>query len=176
MEILDIIILICFIPAIVEGISKGFIRQVVDLASIILGAWAAFKFSNVLSEWLTPQISLSPNLVHVLSFAIIVIVVCLVLHLLGGIICKIFKMASLGWVNGLLGFVLSIFKAALIIGLVIMVFEGINAQWHLVAPEKFNDAVVYNAMKEFSLKVFPFLKSLITGQPVTAAETIVTNV
>ena len=38
MAILDIVILLCFIPAIVSGISKGFVKQVIDFVAILLAA------------------------------------------------------------------------------------------------------------------------------------------
>ena len=42
MAILDIILLLCFVPAIVGGISKGLVKEVVDLAAVLLAAWAGF--------------------------------------------------------------------------------------------------------------------------------------
>ena len=52
MAILDIILLLCFVPAIVSGISKGFIKEVVDLAAVLLAAWAAFHFATPLAGWM----------------------------------------------------------------------------------------------------------------------------
>ena len=37
MTILDIVLLACFIPAIVQGLTKGFIQQVISIAAIIIG-------------------------------------------------------------------------------------------------------------------------------------------
>ena len=48
MGTLDIILLICFIPALVRGIQKGFIEQVISLASIFIGAWMAYRFAEPL--------------------------------------------------------------------------------------------------------------------------------
>ena len=36
MATLDIILLICFIPGIIRGISKGFLEQALSLAGIVL--------------------------------------------------------------------------------------------------------------------------------------------
>ena len=52
MGILDIVLLICFVPAIVSGVTKGFIRQVVEIVAILAGAWVAFRCSSMLSVWL----------------------------------------------------------------------------------------------------------------------------
>ena len=61
MGTLDIILLICFIPAIVRGIQKGFVEQLVAIVSILLGAWLAFKFSTPLSTWAAGFITLEPK-------------------------------------------------------------------------------------------------------------------
>ena len=67
----DIIILICFLPAIISGIMKGFIEQAVALVSLILGAWLAFKFSTVVSGWLQPYFEVSETVLNVISFVVI---------------------------------------------------------------------------------------------------------
>ena len=160
MGTLDIILLVCFIPAVITGVAKGFVEQVVALASVILGAWLAFRFSTNLAEWLGPTFSIDGKLLHIICFAIIVILTIILLHLAGRLLAGVLKLAMLGWLNRLLGFVFAIFKAALVLGLLIMVFEGFNAQWNIVKPEVLADSPVYMALKGFAAKVFPYLKSL----------------
>ena len=163
MAILDIILLVCFIPAIVSGISKGLVKQIVDITSIVVGAWAAFRFSQIVSGWLSgfEFMTMDPKLLYVISFAIIVVVAVLLLNLLGRLICKVISIASLGWVNKLLGCVLGIAKTALILGLAIMVFEGLNNKFGMVSRGKLDDAVVYNTLKDMIQVVFPKIKALI---------------
>ena len=163
MGTLDIILLVCFIPALITGIAKGFVEQVVALASVILGTWLAFRFSAKLAEWLTPTFNLQGNLLQIISFAVIVILTILILHLAGRLLAGVLKLAMLGWLNRLLGFIFAIFKAALVLGMLITVFEGLNGQWNLVKPEVLADSPVYVALKGFALKVFPYLKGLIGG-------------
>ena len=176
MAVLDIILLVCFIPGIVNGISKGFVKQVVDLVAIFAGAWAAFRFSESVSKWLESYLTMDPKLLYVISFAIVIVLAVLILNLVGGLVLKIFKMAALGWLNRIAGLALGILKADLILGIMISVFEGLNAKWNLVGPEKLQDAVVYDALKDFAAKVLPFLKNLVSGAPAVATGGAVTNV
>ena len=169
MAILDIILLLCFVPAIVSGISKGFVKQVVDLAAILLAAWAAFHFSTVMGEWLSQYITLEKSILNVISFILIIIVTAVVLNLVGALITKALKAVSLGFVNRLLGLVFAILKVAVILGLVILLFETLNSTLHIVKPEATADAVVYNALKEAAEKVFPILKTFVTGEPAANA-------
>lgn len=163
MAILDIILLFCFVPAIVTGISKGLVKQVVDILSLVLGATAAIRFTPVVSGWLTSYVAIDGKLLYVLSFAIILVAVCTILSLIGGLMNHVVKITALGWANRVLGVLFGIFKTALLIGLVILVFEGLNDKWNLVPSDKFDGAVVYEWLKNFSIAVFPKLKTLVTG-------------
>lgn len=163
MAILDIILLICFIPAIVMGISKGFVKQLIEVAAILIGAWAAFHFSNTVSAWMSQYLTFSDKVLHIICFTIIFIVIALLLNLLGELLTKVIKIIALGWLNRLLGLFFGILKVALVLGLIIMVFEGINTTFHIVKEGMLNDAVVYQGMKHFAENVFPYLKSFVTG-------------
>lgn len=160
MGTLDIILLLCFIPAIVRGMQKGFVEQLVALVSIVLGAWLAFEFSSLISAWLAPIIQLEPRLVNILIFVIIVIITVLLLQLLGNLIVGVLKMADLNFLNRLLGVVFAILKAALVIGLIILLFESLNFKLALVKPETLNASAVYCTLRDISQKVFPYLESL----------------
>ena len=94
MAILDIILLLCFVPAIVSGISKGFVKQVVNLAAILVAAWAAFHFSTVLGGWLGRYITLEPSILNVISFVLIIIVAAVLLNLVGTLVTKACRWAS----------------------------------------------------------------------------------
>ncbi|MBR1578524.1 MAG: CvpA family protein [Bacteroidales bacterium] len=168
MAILDIILLLCFVPAIVSGISKGFVKQVVDLAAILVAAWAAFHFSTVLGGWLGRYITLEPSILNVISFVLIIIVAAVLLNLVGTLVTKALQAVSLGFVNRLLGLVFAVLKVAVVLGLLILLFETLNSTLHILKPESTADAVVYNALKEAAEKVFPILKTFVTGEPAAA--------
>ena len=163
MGTLDIILLACFIPALVTGITKGFVEQVVALASVVIGAVLAYRFSATLAEWLAPSFNIDGKLLQVICFAVVVILTIIILHRLGRLLTKVLKLAMLGGLNRILGLVFALFKAALVLGLLIPVFEGLNEKWAFVKMEVLADSPVYMALKGFALKIFPFLKSLIAN-------------
>ena len=163
MPIMDIILLLCFIPAIISGISKGFVKQVVDLVAILVAAWAAFRFSSPLAEWLGQRITLDLTVLKVISFVLIAVVVAVVLNLISAVLTKALGALSLGFLNRLLGIVFAVLKVALILGLLIMLFESLNSTLHLVKPETFEDAVVYNTLRDVANKIFPILKTFVTS-------------
>ena len=75
MNILDIILLLCFIPAVISGLRKGFIAQVVAIISLVLGIWLSVRFASAAGAWLGQWIEASQQLLNVISFAVIFIVV-----------------------------------------------------------------------------------------------------
>jgi membrane protein required for colicin V production len=162
MNILDIIILICLVPAIVLGIKKGFISQAVSIISLIVGVWASARFANIVGSWLAQYINASEQSLKVIAFAVILLAVMVGLFLAGKILEGLVKLVTLGWLNRLLGVIFSLGKCLLIMGLVIMFCSYINDTFHIVKPDFSEDAVLYPIVKDLSYKVFPYIKSLLT--------------
>lgn len=160
----DIIILICFLPAIISGIMKGFIEQAVALVSLILGAWLAFKFSTVVSGWLQPYFEVSETVLNVISFVVILVAVVLVLFVLGKILTGVSKLVMLGWLDRLLGLVFALLKAGLIIGILIILFDTLNVKFEFVEEKVLDESVLYGPIRDIAYMVFPYLKELLLKQ------------
>jgi len=161
MNIVDIILLICFVPALVQGLRKGFISQVIAIISIIAGVWVSARFTASASTWLAQYIEGSEQVLKVISFALIFIAVIAVLAILGRLLEGTVKLIMLGWLNRLLGMVLSLVKAGLIVGLVIMAFCSLNNTFSLVSEEVLNESVLFPPLKNMAYTVFPYLKELL---------------
>ena len=161
MNILDIILLICFIPALVQGIRKGFIAQAISIISIIVGIWASARFADVVAGWVAQYLTASEQVMKVVAFALILIVVFFVLGLIGKMLEGIFNFVLLGWLNKLLGVVFALLKTALIVGLVIMAFSSLNDTFHLVKEEVLNESVLYPPLKKIAFDVFPYIKDML---------------
>ena len=162
MNILDIIILICLVPAVIQGIRKGFISQAISIISLIAGIWASAKFANMVGAWLAQYITASEQVLRLTAFALILVVVFVVLGMIGKLLEGIIKLIMLGWMNKLLGVAFAILKCVLGLGFLAMVFTSVNESWHLVKPEVLNDSVLYPIIKDIADNVFPYLKSLLT--------------
>ncbi len=150
-------------PALVTGIRKGLVEQLVSLVSIFVGVWAAFKFSVVIGEWLNGFIHADQKIVNIAAFAITVIITIFLLAAVGKIITKTLSLASLGWLNRLLGFVFALLKAAIVIGLLIFILDPVITKYGIIKAEVLNSSVVYTSLHDLSLKVFPYLKELIVN-------------
>ena len=159
MTTLDIILLICFIPGIIRGVSKGFFEQALALAGIVLSAWAAFRFSSPVCAWLRPYLSLSETTLTVVSFVLILIAISILVLLAARIITKVVEMAMLGWLNKLLGLVFAVLVNALVIGLLIILFDSLNVKLGFVKAETLDASIVYTTLRDIAYLVFPYLKA-----------------
>lgn len=162
MNILDIILLVCFIPAIFQGIRKGFIAQAVSIISIVLGIWASARFANIVSSWIAQYITASEQVLKVVAFALILVLVFLALAALGKMLEGMFKLVMLGWLNKLLGVIFALLKTGLIVGLVIMAFSSLNDNFRFVQESVLDESVLYPPLKKLAFEVFPYLKDMLT--------------
>lgn len=162
MNILDIIILICLIPSLIQGLRKGFISQAISIISLIAGIWASARFADIVGAWLAQYITASEQVLKLVSFAIVMIVVFIILGLIGKLLDGIIKLVMLGWMNRLLGAAFALAKAILILGLLMLVFNSLNANFNFVDPQVIEESVLYPILKGISDTVFPYLKSIIT--------------
>lgn len=161
MNIIDIIILLCSVPAIFRGLSKGFIAQVAALVALVLGAWMSFHFSNVVVEWLKPAMDVSPAVLQAIAFTIILLGVFFALTLAGKMLEGIVKIVMLGWLNKLLGVVFALLKVVLVIGLFILLFDSVTTALEIDCSKTISESIFYTPIKNFADVFFPYMKELI---------------
>ena len=164
MATLDIILLICFIPGIIRGISKGFLEQALALAGVVLSVWAAFRFSSLVCTWLKPYVEVSETTLNVISFALILVAISILVLLVAKLLTKVAELAMLGWLDKILGLVFALAVNALVIGVFIILFDTINAKFGLVKPEVLDGSIVYTSLRDLSYLVFPYLKAFFFKQ------------
>ena len=162
MNILDAIILISLIPALIQGLRKGFISQAISIISFITGIWASARFADMVTTWLSKYIQAGEQILKIVSFAIILIIVFLALGFVGRLLEKVLDFAFLGWVNRLAGAVFSLLKAFLIIGLLITGFCALNETFEMVKPEIISDSVLFQPLKDTADAVFPHIRKMLT--------------
>ena len=114
-----------------------------------------------MAGWLHQWLDASESVVKAVSFAIIIIVVCLCMYLLGRLLEKIIKITTLGWVNRLLGVLLSVCTVVLLVGALISLIEYVNTTWFvLVPPEQMAASKSVQIISSITDAVFPYLKQL----------------
>ena len=162
MNLLDIIIIICFIPALINGLRKGLVAQAVSIFSIILGVWLSFRFSSAVSSWIGGLVpSATPAILNITSFTLILIAVIFILFAIGKILEASIKIIMLGWLNKLLGVIFALIKCSLFIGLAIILFNSLNSTFKIAGESYFSESILYPHFKHMAYTVFPYLKNLL---------------
>ena len=163
MNLLDIIILICLIPALIQGLMKGFISQAISLISIIVGVWASAHFVDLVYQWLAAHISGSEQTLKIAAFAIIFVFVIVALTLIGKLLEKVIELIMLGWLNRLLGGVFAVAKWLLIMGIITIGFNSLNETFNLVNTDTLAQSQLYQMLNNIAGFIFPYLKNLLTA-------------
>lgn len=161
MNTLDIVILLLFIPGIIRGLSKGFLEQAISLVGIVLSVYLAYHFSDFACNIIKQYITVSETVLNVIGFAVVLVVVLLLVMLLSKLVTKVAEMASLGWLNKVLGIVFALGTTALVIAILIILFDTVNVKFELVKSNILQDSVLYGHLKDFGYFVFPYLKQLL---------------
>ena len=146
MELLDIIVLVLFVAGLVSGIKEGLVKQVMGLVGFIAGLFIGKAIYLSVAEKLTPFLGVSEKTTRIIAFALILILVPLLFSLIAWLISKFLKSVGLGWVNRLLGGLVSIVTTALVIGLVFVGIESFDTNEVILSKEKKESSIFFTPL------------------------------
>jgi len=152
---LDIIMAILLVFGLIRGYFQGFIIEIASLASLIVGIYVAMHFSHFLANILKDIGDLKPSIVQIVSFAGTFFIVVVAIGLAGKLFTRLAEGIHLGFVNNILGAVFGLLKMALIMSIVLIVFDKLNSTIPFVSKEKLDDSELYEPVKNFGIKIFP---------------------
>ncbi len=157
MNNLDILLIIVLVLSMIEGFRKGFIEELAALIGLILGIWAAIHFSGFVAHLLTNHFDIHAQYLPVFAFIGIFIAVVIAASVLGSIAGKIIKAISLGWLNRLAGLFFGLVKGALILSILLVVFNKFDQELHILPESLRMTSRLYEPLREFAPSLFPFL-------------------
>ena len=165
MGVIDIVIVCCFLPVLYFGIKNGLVKQLVAVAVIYFGIVLSLKFSFPVDAWVQEHVQIPEFWSKAISFILIFFVVALVLSLFGRILEKIIQISLLGWLNKLLGIVMTFCVFVLLLSALVYLVDSANNMLEFIPKEKIEESRFYPALLEFSQQVFPRFKELFeTGE------------
>lgn len=160
MGVIDIIIVCCFLPVLYFGIKNGLVKQVVAFAVVYFGIRLSLQFATPVAEWVTAHVKITEFWAKAVSFILIFFAVALLLSLFGKIIEKIIKISLLGWLNKLLGIVMTFCIFALLLSVIVYFIDSANNLLDFIPKEKLEESRFYPALLNLSKEVFPHFKEL----------------
>jgi membrane protein required for colicin V production len=164
MSILDIALLVLLILGLVRGFTRGFFVELASFVALIAGVYGAFHFSNFAASFLKNRVDWNENTVNIAAFAITFIIIVLVISLAGKALTKIADFAMLGLFNKILGAVFGGLKVALILSVILIVLDKMNANVPFVKEIDKQESVLYNPIKSLIPTLFPNV--IVNGKPI----------
>ncbi len=119
MNPLDVVIIIILGYGLIRGIFRGMVKEISSIVGVFAGFYAAYSYYPLVSEIMEDWITNVPFL-NILSFMLIFCVIFFIISILGVIIKYLMNVASLGWMDRLLGASLGFGKAILIVSIILV--------------------------------------------------------
>ncbi len=153
MDIIDIIIAALLVFGLIRGLRNGLFVELASLVSFFIGIYIAVKFSYVVGAFIGESKS-----AKVTAFVITLVLVVIVIHLLAKVFSGIASFVFLGWLNKLGGAVFATLKTALLLGIVLSLFQKVNLNNTIVSKETQEKSLFFNPLLKTSEIMLPVLK------------------
>jgi membrane protein required for colicin V production len=121
MNWVDIIIVIILAIGLGKGLANGFVRGLFGIAALVLGIIIAAGNYQQVAEVLFSRLQVGEQGQAILGFLLVFVIVLILVSVIGRIIAKALKLASLGWMDRLAGGILGVLMACVFTGVVLLV-------------------------------------------------------
>ena len=157
MGILDIVLGALLVFGFYKGFKNGLFIELASLISFFVGIFVAVKFSYIISAVLEKNVSWSLKTIQVSAFIVTLLLVVIAVHLLAKVFTGIASFAFLGWANTLAGGLFATIKTALLIGIVLSLFQKVNINDRIVSKETQENSLLFNPCIKTSEVLLPTL-------------------
>ena len=157
MNYIDVIIIIILVISMVTGFINGLVKEVASLAALVLGIWGAIRFSSFTAAKLYDYFDMTGNYVGIIAFIVTFAVIAIGIHFAGMIADKLLKAVALGFVNRLLGIAFGLIKSVLILSVIFVVLNAIDARRPFLPGDKINGSMLYNPISDVAPALFPII-------------------
>ena len=154
MAFIDIVLGTLLVWGLIRGLRNGLIVECASFVSFYIGIYIAVKFSYVLGNTIGDG---SSKTIKVIAFILTFILVVVGIHLLAKVFSKLASTMFLGWVNKLGGAFFAVLRTALMLGVVLSLFQKVNINNALVSKETQQKAIFYNPILKTSEFMLPVL-------------------
>lgn len=157
MSVLDIVLVAFIVLGLVRGLLKGFFVEVASVVALIAGVYGAIHFSNYAATFIGETFQWDEKTVNIVAFAVTFVIIVLVIAIAGKALTKLADFAALGIVNKLLGAIFGALKWAIILSVVLNVFDSMNREIPLTDEKNIEDSTLYWPIKGLVPLIFPII-------------------
>lgn len=160
MGVIDIVLGALILFGLVRGFMKGLFVEVASLVALIAGVYGAIHFSNFAADFLQTKTEWNEKTISITAFAITFIVIVLAIALAGKALTKLADFAALGIINKLLGGLFGALKIAIVLSVVLNIFDKMNNTITFIDKENMEDSALYTPVKSLVPMIFPSILTI----------------
>lgn len=157
MSVLDIILLGVIGLGLVRGFMKGFFVEIASVIALIAGVYGAIHFSNYAETFIDRNSQWDEKTINIIAFAVTFLIIVLAIALAGKALTKLADFAALGIVNKLLGALFGAIKLALILSVVLNIYDITNRAIPMTDEKSIEDSALYTPVKSLVPMMFPII-------------------
>lgn len=157
MNVLDIVLIALIGFGLVRGLINGFFVEIASVVALVAGVYGAIHFSNYAQTFIDQNSQWDEKTINIVAFAVTFVIIILVIALAGKAFTKLADFAALGIVNKLLGALFGALKIALILSVVLNIFDSFNRAIPMTDEHTIENSALYAPVKSFVPAIFPII-------------------
>jgi membrane protein required for colicin V production len=143
MEIIDLIILIPLIYGGWKGFKKGFVMELFTILALLVGLYAAFHFSDKITEMIVGKTHEKPGYLPAISFLLLFLAVGAMVYFGGKALEQVLKIAQLSFLNKGIGAVIGILKWGYLVGCIFVFIQSLDTNEKFITKKNKEHALLY---------------------------------
>ena len=152
---IDIVLLLCLAWGAYKGFRKGFIIQSCIILALVLAIWGGFAFTGKLEPFMQKHFRMNDVVAHVISFIIVFLLILIFVYTSGYFVSKVADAVALGMINRLSGAAFGMLANALILSVLILLFEPVNQKKKFIEPETLEKTYLYKPVSKIGPAILP---------------------
>jgi membrane protein required for colicin V production len=146
MEIIDLIILIPLIYGAWKGFKKGFVMELFTILALLVGLYAAFHFSDKITEMIVGKTHEKPGYLPAISFLLLFLAVGAMVYFGGKALEQILKIAQLSFLNKGTGALIGMLKWGYLVGCIFVFIQSLDTNEKFITKKNKEHALLYPAV------------------------------
>jgi membrane protein required for colicin V production len=146
MEIIDLVILIPLIYGAWKGYKKGFIMELFTILALLVGLYAAFHFSDKITEIIVGKTHEKPGYLPAVCFSLLFLAVGAMVYFGGKALEQVLKIAQLSMINKITGMLIGILKWGYLVGCIFVFIQSLDNDEKFITKKNKENALLYPAV------------------------------
>lgn len=155
MNFLDFLLIIPIAWLAYKGFSKGLVMELFSMAALLVGIYACIHFTDWTTTWLKKTFTETWASVAIFVYIVTFCGAFALVYFTGKLVERLFKAGGLSLPNKLGGGFFGAVKAALMISVVLIAINSLNAKKDFLGKETRSKSFLYEPLSKFGSYIMP---------------------